>query len=432
MTRDPDTGEIDVTSATLSERGQDATVQTRAILSGSSGARGRVATLAKTQAEGYVAAKVTVPESKGKLDAGRAIDGLEVGWVNFYTGTWGKRTLSDAGTWTAALASGTSLTPALLTVTGPGVVFRAGPAPKSVFFDGGGKSTVFDYPDWGALGLTGPVTSDAALVDGQVFAAGFADRAPLANVFVIAHKPSGSSAYRAEATTYAQGASDVDWVYLGSQNGVSGLDVSADGDRAEGWASIVAADGTLGAPIPIPTLRDLPDRPRACTPDDRRSTPRIVAQVFPRRGYGLLRAGRTPIQVTEPVSGSKALVAAEPIWFLSDGAVLHGTPKDPCVAGIRASAVKRGSAVVIAGDLEHAWLFRPASAPAPASAPCACAPDDPMCQCEEPPPPEPRKKGKAPVASVEFRAMTCKVKPELVPPYEVSSMAMVRSPDDLP
>lgn len=436
MTRDPASLEIDVTSATLPERASDpAEVRTRVLLTGSTGTRGRVATLAKPQAEGFVAAKVVVPESKGRLDAGKPVDQLEVGWVNFYTGTFGRRTLNDAGTWTPSLASGTSLTPALLTVTGPGVVFRAGPAPKSVFFDGGSKSTTFDYPDWSALGLTGPVSSDAALVGGQIFAAGFIDRSPTANIFAIAHKPPGASAFEAEAVTYALGSADVDWVYLGSRNGVSALSTNLDQDTGEAWASIVEPDGSLGERIPIPTLRDVGDRPRPCSADDKKTTPRTVAAAFSRRGYMLFRSGRQPIQVTEGAASPKSLVAADPTWYLSDGAILYGTPKDPCLAGVRGSAVKHGSVVVIAGDLEHAWMFRPATMAAVTVPSCYCNPDDPLCQCADPdlvvdPQTSKPTHGKVPVASVEYRAMTCKLKPELVPPYEVTSNALVRSPED--
>ncbi len=438
MTREPESGEIDVTSASIPDKTQDPSqVQTHAILSGNTGAKGRLVTLAKPQAEGFVAAKAIVPEVKGRFDVGKPIDGLEIGWVNFYTGTFGKRTVRDAGIWTPALASGNALTPALLTVTGPGVVFRAGLAPKSLFVDNGGKTTVFDYPDWASLGLSGPVTSDAALVDGQIFAVGFVDRSPTANIFAIAHKPRGASGYVAEAVTYAQGNSDWDWVYLGAQNGVSALSTNLDQDASEAWAFIVQPDGSLGERMALPTLRDLGDRPRACTAEDRKTTPRTVAPAFSHRGTLLYRSGRQPIQVTEGGQSSKSLVATEPVWFLSDGAVLYGTPKDPCVAGVRGSATKRGSVVVVSGDLEHAWMFRPsalASMGAPST--CNCPPDDPLCACpDDEVTVDPKKKPPARrtrVSSVEFRPMTCKVKPDLAPPYEVTSQALIRSVEDIP
>jgi hypothetical protein len=82
-------------------------------------------------------------------------------------------------------------------------------------------------------------------------------------------------------------------------------------------------------------------------------------------------------------------------------------------------------------------MFRPsalASMGAPST--CNCPPDDPLCACpDDEVTVDPKKKPPARrtrVSSVEFRPMTCKVKPDLAPPYEVTSQALIRSVEDIP
>ena len=108
----------------------------------------------------------------------------------------------------------------------------------------------------------------------------------------------------------------------------------------------------------MPTLIDLPDKPRACTADDRKNTPRAYMPVFsPTKRTPMFPDGRRAILVSEGNKDTKSLTLTEPTWFLSDGAILHGTPKDPCLAGMRGSAMGRGLVVVVAGDMTHAWML---------------------------------------------------------------------------
>ena len=439
MTRDADSGEVLVTSATAPDRPHDeSTISVHSLLGANPG-KGRYANTARTQLEGFIAARAPVPEAKGKIEAGKPIDNLEVGWVNFFTNTFGKRTLQSAGAWSTALAVGSPpsvLAPSMLTIAGSSVVFGAGGTQKSLLFDSGNKTTLFDYPDWAKLGVSGPVKPDAALVGGQVFPIALLDRAPTANVFAFAHRPSSASDYRADAMSVGGGASEIDMVYLGAQNGVSTLIADVADDAAESWAHILLPNGTLGERIALPTLRDLGDRPRACTAEDRKATPRTISASFSQRsGTLLFRSGRQPILVTDGPKDPKSLVDPTATWFLSDGAVLYGTPKDPCVAAFRGSSVRRGFAVVVSGDLEHAWMFRPsAGAPGP-NEPCNCNPDDPLCQCpeeaEEPTPKSPQKRKRV-ASSVEVRLMSCKPKADLAIPADVVSMGAIRSADDVP
>lgn len=132
------------------------------------------------------------------------------------------------------------------------------------------------------------------------------------------------------------------WAITSRENG---------GTRMHAFAYPVRADGNVfDAPIPIPTQIDAGDTPKRCAPEQRTSTPRTVAM------YG---AGtRHLVQIVDP---------SEPVRnYLTDSAVLYGTPESACVAAYDAASVavdpqQSGSgerAILTYDDLEHAWLFR--------------------------------------------------------------------------
>ena len=137
--------------------------------------------------------------------------------------------------------------------------------------------------------------------------------------------------------------------------------------------------------------------------------------------------GRRPVLVTEGTKDAKSLGLSGPMWFLTDGAILHGTPKDPCVAGYRGSAVGMNRVIVVAGDLQHAWMFRPA----PPTSGCLCDPNDEACDCTDPANQVKHDKNQV-IASVEVRPMTCQYKPELVPPAELAGEVTYPAPEDVP
>jgi hypothetical protein len=118
---------------------------------------------------------------------------------------------------------------------------------------------------------------------------------------------------------------------------------------AQGQLFVLQAEGpVLAAPLAVPTQRDLPDSPTPCTQRERADTPRIVAPYHPGR--------RRPLVVHD---------AVEPVRvFLTDSAVLHGTPEKPCAAAFDADLVKTSSPSSNAKErallsLEGpSWLFR--------------------------------------------------------------------------
>jgi hypothetical protein len=231
-------------------------------------------------------------------------------------------------------------------------------------------------------------------------------------------------------TTFAGANAESDWGYLDTASGIQTIYAEADGNKGEAFTLILKQDGSLGDPIALPTLNDLPEKPRACTADDRKNTPRAFMPAFSKaRTLPLFPNGRRAVVVSDGTKDPKALTVTEPQWFLSDGAILYGTPKDPCLAGLRASSPGRGLVAIIAGDMTHAWMFRPARA----ADECGCdAVNDPACDCSQVvTKPKGRPKAK-PVgnASVEWRPMSCRVKADLGAPPEISADVLVPSPED--
>jgi photosystem II stability/assembly factor-like uncharacterized protein len=110
------------------------------------------------------------------------------------------------------------------------------------------------------------------------------------------------------------------------------------------------AEGPLvDAPIAVPTLRSLSDRPVACSSGVRESTPRVIARALPGTHH--------PVLVSDAVDPPRAMLTGD--------AVLHGTPEAPCAAALEVEAVRSGAergaderGILLLDDLEHAWLLR--------------------------------------------------------------------------
>jgi hypothetical protein len=104
----------------------------------------------------------------------------------------------------------------------------------------------------------------------------------------------------------------------------------------------------LGDSLEVPLKSNLGAAPRACSDAMRRTTPRIVAPTFP---------GPTPrLRVTQ----GELDVAR----FVLDGAVLHGTPDEACLAAWSGQpapdAERRGAAGVLLLPAETGlggWVF---------------------------------------------------------------------------
>jgi hypothetical protein len=120
--------------------------------------------------------------------------------------------------------------------------------------------------------------------------------------------------------------------------------------RAEAWLFPFRAHGdVLDAPIAVPTQLSLAETPQRCSPGVEASTPRVVAEHY---------AGtRHPVIVNDGGDLSQS--------FLTDAAVLHGTPDAACVSAFDAepvapegAAAPQLRALLPFGDLSRSYLFR--------------------------------------------------------------------------
>jgi hypothetical protein len=181
-------------------------------------------------------------------------------------------------------------------------------------------------------------------------------------------------------TTYVQGraAFHLEWVDPATQ-------------AAEARAFPLRSAGALvDAPLAVPTLRDLADRPAPCTAAARDGTPRVIARALP--------GTRHPVIVSDPIDPPRAMVTGD--------AVLHGTPETPCAAAFEVDAVRTGAerladerGIVPLDDLEHAWLLRRVGS----------------------------EEGGAP--RVEYRSMSCRFEPGLEIPEELLGEPSVSDAD---
>ncbi|NUP11559.1 MAG: hypothetical protein HOW73_36400 [Polyangiaceae bacterium] len=422
-----DDGRVDITTAALPDKDGGAPSVTKKVLlaAAKSPKNGILATTVRAQAEGYVALRANVPLDKGGgLDTTKKLESFEVAWQNQYTGTLAKKSVSFDSTWIPSLYSGTTLRPSLLTVTIQGVTIQPVPGGKATYVDTQ-TSIPFDYPNLQAIVTDGkPVTgADATFLGGRPFAVLVADRSPTGQVVVtapaaVAAKGKGPKADAAPAAmTVAPSLAEVDWMYTGERVGFVALATAQEGGEpptATGF--MIEPDGKLSAPIDLPTLADLADRPQPCSAEDRKTTPRTVSPHFGKWGALLFDQGRRAIMVADaaPSSASAtfATTAMEPVWLLTDGAILHGTKKDPCLAAWRASGTRPGFVAIVGGNPEHSWLLRQTSG-------------------MKAPPKGGPSTGRW-TQQLEARPMTCRYQPDLAVPYEVIARSHQRMSDDQP
>lgn len=420
-------GKIVVASAPLPERSADAKDKTSPAaptfkqLLGPPQGKG-TALIVKPQAEGYVAMRAPVPRTKsGAVDTSAAIDKVELAWQNQYFGVTARRTVRFDEKWSSSLLASDKLRPLLLTVTSGGVTVRP-TTKRATYFDAESGASTFDYPEWLDLLKDRREVSaaDAAIVGGAPAAIAFIDRSPAAQVFAIA-KPAKTpgSAPAVEALTVASGAADLEWVASGDKTGVAALTLGPGGaERAEAW--LISDRGTDAEPIPLARLSHLADAITPCTSDQRRTTARSVSSHFASTGALVSTVGRRPVLVTDapsPSGGPLAGAVMEPIWLLTDGAVMHGSPSQPCIATWKASGLRTGFVAVIAGDLDHAWLLQSATEAEMAPTPPGSGPS------RSPP---------RPTRSLYARPMSCRLDTSLPIPAEVAARAAHRLPDDQP
>ncbi|HEY6727717.1 MAG TPA: hypothetical protein VI197_26965 [Polyangiaceae bacterium] len=139
--------------------------------------------------------------------------------------------------------------------------------------------------------------------------------------------------------------------YLNGASAFYLLTYANSGVPRRGFAFPVQAAGAVtGTPVEVPQQLDLSDPPNPCNENAINTTPRIVVPA---------QAGtRHPVIISHRIEPIRTLLSTE--------AVMHGTPKAPCLAALAAAPVDMDErddrtwmyAIVSPGDLEHAWAFR--------------------------------------------------------------------------
>jgi len=372
---DPTTSAASTTVAMLPDRGDGpAHVATRTMFAPAP--KGvEYAVDASPQVEGYAAARVRLPEGDRPTGPMRNV---EVAWENFVDGTSQRTTIPDAGTFLEGDIKRNDerryLDTALMSVTAGAIFVRPHARESSdkrlFLLDAKGKRSTVTFPEWEPLLQFGQTNlhSDTALVEGKPMAVATVDlydgdgSGPLT---MLLAPPVESGSSRATATSLLlptssdhQRVLSHDWTYRGaSEVGVVGISSEPRAGRASAAFFPFRADGSFGTAVELPTPYDLPDLPRPCKADERRSTPRVAAHAITNNDL-MFPGTRHPVFVTEAQKDKPTL--GDALILLTWGTVLHGTKDAPCVASWEAFGIApTGIVAVIDGDPSRAWLFRP-------------------------------------------------------------------------
>jgi hypothetical protein len=433
ITVDRKTGAVAAVSANLPESGEgEARVTTRQLL-GPRPASAHLATaLALSEYEGYAAARVPVPvDAQGKPQAGASMRNLEVVWENYLEGAQSRAKIPDAGPFEKGdvtlgeVKSGRGddgelvyvadvLHATLLSITSHGIFVRPHARTQravEIFVDGAGRVDLREATPWPSTSPLGPTLdfrAEAAAVGGNLFGLGLLRDDGDWGAVSLARRPgaAGPWAYSAASILPPHAVSGPLLMHASMawspKLPVAVFGLVADPAHARAWAHVlgVRGDGTFGPAEPVPTIADLPDRARGCTPAERAATPRVGLPFLLESNRVLFPGQRHPVLVREP-RGRNAVGVDEPTVLLTGGAVVQGTPASPCVSAWEAAGVASGPvAAVLPGDLAHAWLFRPARDGS-----------------------RPTKRGDPgdPVPAFEYRPMSCRFDPQARAPDAVWS-----------
>jgi hypothetical protein len=349
---DPATASVTVVRA---RGGARPGVETLVLLSPLKGLE-QVAFAASLQVEGAAALRYALP--KGEAQRSVSLEDVEIAWVDLLSGSRGRGRIADGGPYEIGdyeRAPGTAqrARPALLSIGSDGVYVRLhaarGDRQVTYFLDGRNVEPIHP-PDWPPDLLTYG-RSEMARVDGRHVALRLSEVAVARMV-----ESRGSWTLQAEAVGFRHPgdfgiAQHFDIAYA---KGRSGLHVTFDDEEREVASAFIrpfsAGPLALEAALPVPAQSYIQGEPRSCSQAIRTTTPRVVAPH---------QAGtRHPVIVAD---------ALEPLRvFLTDRAVLHGTPEAPCVLTYDAELVStesddrnlRFSAILPIDHLDRAWLLR--------------------------------------------------------------------------
>lgn len=342
---------------------------------------------ATLQIEGGAALRFRVPDGA----AGATLAAVEVAWENLFEGQHRRVVIPDAGALLPGdIAKGDGAArraqPDLVSIASGGIFVRPHRQPQqdqpTFFLDGTHVERVPALP-W-TFGPIKDVSFEMARLGNDSVHLGFVDRGA-----TVVRARRGSDAWQFDAISIGYAAPNGfaveqhrDITYAGGRTAVLLSLRRSDGSMQSQLFPLRADGPVLGAPIAAPTQRDLPDAPPPCSSRQRADTSRVLAPWSPGR--------RRAVLVHD---------AVEPLrTFLTDAAILYGTPQSPCLGAFDTDLVRVTSAA--SGARERAlvfadgpsWLFR-------------LAPDSARR--------EPR---------VEYRSMTCRPDPNLELPPEVYEM----------
>ena len=237
------------------------------------------------QVEGYAAVRGTVPTNKGGFDSSKKLTGLEVAWQNQFTGTTLEKRVDLDVNWSSGLTVGSSLRLQQVSVAGVGLFLQPLTTPSGWFVSAQGLAP-FEVPnlrsrvtDRGSLGVL-----DTLALGSTPFSVAFLNREQASIVaFAPLSEPRAKPADGLEvsALAFASEGALMGYTYRGSTVGVTAIEPMPDEPSAEARAFAAFFEGgELGARVELPSLEDLPSRPRACSLEERLSTPRSVVPFF--------------------------------------------------------------------------------------------------------------------------------------------------------
>jgi hypothetical protein len=310
-----------------------------------------IAQAVRLQVEGVATLRYRLPTPSDPQ-----LGGVEVAWLNLFEGgprhaTLGRRVSFRPADFQRQREGVQRATPAFLSIASGGIYLRPhlaeGDRQPTYFLDG---RTVEEVPPltW-PEGIGDRVHSEIAHLGGHVpflssdrgflaRATRTGDRWTFGGISVGVNEPSRLGLNQGWELTYS-----------GKNVGIVArvMDYSTGQERA--WFHPISAGDTVTLPaVPIPTQSSLEDPPRACSAEQRASTPRSVAPAVGPRHPVIIADAREPLRL-----------------LMTDDAVVHGTPEHPCVAAFDAVSVGPSRAtqealiaILPMGDLDHAWLFR--------------------------------------------------------------------------